>query len=83
MKQHQQMISERPISLSTEVDFQKLVLEPGIVRVMHESGVNVPWATRVGRLDFFAGGNMYSFSWKMMVLWLPGIISHEQARYHE
>ena len=26
--------------LSTQVDFQKLVLEPGIVRVMHESGVN-------------------------------------------
>lgn len=24
-----------------QLEFQKLVLEPGIVRVMHESGVNV------------------------------------------
>ena len=25
----------------TKSDFEKMVLEPGIVRVMHESGVNV------------------------------------------
>ena len=36
---------------AAEVDFQKLVLEPGIVRVMHESGVNVAFL-ELGR-DFW------------------------------
>ena len=38
----------------TKSDFEKMVLEPGIVRVMHESGVNVDVLAEM--LDLVLGG---------------------------
>eukprot|EP00438_Fugacium_kawagutii_P012321 Skav221952 [mRNA] locus=scaffold195:571482:586412:- [translate_table: standard] len=44
-----------------QVDFQKLVLEPGIVRVMHESGVNDTGLWSTHELD--AGGQCLANAW--------------------